>query len=200
MTYAQKRRLQTIEKRITKRLKLEKIAVFEIGKNLQLAKDILPRQDFYPWISLTWKGELRKSTAHRYLSIYNAFSRNWNKASEKLSLTVLYEVSKTNFPKELRKYIVKNPNLLAGCSISKLIRATKLYKDQKIDKDGFISYITTNLGDNNEIYQKLEARMNKLTIQLRSIQHISIPKNEQTAFLASMRLLRKELNLLPSKV
>ncbi|MHA2239370.1 MAG: hypothetical protein ACXAB2_13570 [Candidatus Hodarchaeales archaeon] len=76
LSESDKSRVLEIQTKIEERLLNIKIDIFEIGKLLARAKDILPHGSFRRWVEETWGAELPYSTAACWKAIYSTFKDN----------------------------------------------------------------------------------------------------------------------------
>jgi hypothetical protein len=102
-------------------------AIFERGRLLDKAKNILPHGAFRPWIKQTFRSSLPYSTAASYHRIFKMFE-NRTEMVERLPLHLIQQMSQERFPGELLKLIQDNPETFDEQAARQVCEAYQAHK------------------------------------------------------------------------
>jgi len=128
--YDPKKELSGIAEDIKTRNESVKGEMFEIGRLLCKAKDMLPKGDFKPWVKSNF--DFSYQTANNFMNVYRYCLRDKSIVSS-VSSSVLYLIASKKFPSDLREYLFENADYLKGISNKDMRKVYKKFKAGKID-------------------------------------------------------------------
>jgi len=111
--------------------------VFNVGRELHRAKEILKHGEFRNWIDCRWDEDLPYSTAYFYMRIFEAFEDCPN-LIQLIPTKQLLMVTNKKFPEEILKAIKDNPDKVDKAILMQLDKDFHLFKNGKIGSSQFI--------------------------------------------------------------
>ncbi len=118
----------SIQGEINDRMQSIKTNVYEIGKLLAEAKEILGYGKFKPWIEETWGKTLPYSTAALYKAVFEKFAGRPD-VVEAFPLTFLQQVKQGTFPDTVLETILDDPQAFSKEDIHTLQEEARLRKE-----------------------------------------------------------------------
>jgi len=122
-------KLGSIEEELCLRSKAWKSEIFEIGRLLWQAKELLPHGSFRPWIEKNF--ELGIRTAHNCMRVFKACMGH-PEVLEYFSASCLYLVAQPNFPTELREALFNGAPTAVDVKKKDLVLLAMKYKNGEI--------------------------------------------------------------------
>jgi hypothetical protein len=181
-------KILSIQSNIDERLINIKINVYEIGKSLYKAKQILPHGSFQTWIEETWGKGLPYPTAAHYKGIYEHF-KGQAQTVKALPITFLMQMRSKNFPEKLKETIVQNPKAFKSCSTRKFTSLCQQVKQGKIDVKEFTGLAKKQV----DIAVKLESGETSAAHSLRSQRVLGVGLKNLRPALLELTKICKEL-------
>jgi hypothetical protein len=130
-------RILKIEHQIQAELVTIKTSVYNIGKLLSAAKELVPNGEFQRWITETFGDELPYSTAACYKSIYERF-QGCPEFVNRLPMTFLIQSKQETFPEDIIDILKQNTEAAKQVDLNKIIDAYRDFKGKKVSFDEFM--------------------------------------------------------------
>lgn len=126
-----------IQSEIDERLIQIKVNIYEVGKLLSRAKNVLKHGGFQRWIEETFGDELPYSTAACWKAIYVVFENN-PKTVRLIPTNFLIKMKEKSFPEEILNLANENPEAFKEADLNALKRAYKEFKNDGFGLDDFV--------------------------------------------------------------
>lgn len=111
--------------------------VFNVGRELHRAKEILKHGDFRDWIKCRWNEDLPYSTAYFYMRVFEVF-KDCPNLIQLIPTKQLLMVTNKKFPEEILKAIKDNPDKVDKAVLMQLDEDFQLFKNGTIGSSQFI--------------------------------------------------------------
>jgi hypothetical protein len=123
-------RLYDMVTEINERVTRFKREIYEIGRVLTEAKDMLGHGRFIKWHRANF--DFSYPTANNFMNVYK-HCIGYPELVQTIKPSVLYKIASSKFPKDLREFLFENHHRLDDISNEKINRICKLFKDGRID-------------------------------------------------------------------
>jgi hypothetical protein len=134
--------------------------VFNMGKLLVEAKQIVPHGRFGQWIDHFFKGDLPYSTAYLYMKIYERF-KNRPKIVQYIPSTILLNMTQKTFPDEVIAVIEERAEKFSSEDAKEINNLYKLFKTGTIGCNGFVSLARKQIDIGIDVWKgRTEHRIN----------------------------------------
>jgi hypothetical protein len=142
--------------------------LFEIGKLLSNAKQILPHGMFQPWIEKTFARDLPYSTAYAYMMIFEHF-QNSPQTVQLLPISFLMCMTRETFPQQIKEIIEENAQHLKSEDVKAIKEAYSAFKNGTISLGRFSSIAKRKIQLGITIERGITNR--RITTNARSLLH-----------------------------
>lgn len=121
------KKILRIQSQIEERLIQIKVNIYEVGKLLSRAKNVLNHGGFQRWIEETFGDELPYPTAACWKAIYEVFENN-PKTVRLIPTNFLIKMKQKSFPEEILNLANENPEAFKEADLNALSRAYEKFK------------------------------------------------------------------------
>ena len=136
LTEKQRKKLLDYQIKIEGCLDSIKVNVYEIGRYLSYAKNLLDHGQFKKWIKETFGLELPYSTAWLYKSIYESFPKQ-PECVRRLPLGLLSIMKQDSFPTEIKALISAHPEAFVQADMQTYSKTYSMFKRGEFSQEEF---------------------------------------------------------------